>query len=113
MDAQSEVLEYLQAHGASFDVLFELLCRTLTKARTNVAEIDIREKYHTIGVRTVLDYGQSTSQGVARTPAQIDDQPDIELVHRPHHSFILLGGDRRRMMAVDVDHRKLGARYRM
>src|SRR5439155_21168234 len=109
MDVQSEILEYLQAHCTGFDVLFELPGGPLTKAGANVAKVDIRKEHHAVGIRATFDYSESASQIVARASAQIHDQPDIKLVHRLHHSFVLLRRDWRRMMTVNVNHGKLRA----
>src|SRR5215472_15009454 len=110
---QPEVLEYLQANRTGFDVLFELLCCALTEARTNIAEVDIGEEHHAIRIGTVFDYRKPAPQIFAPAPAEVNDEPDVELVHRLHNLFVLLRRDRRAVMAVNVDHRKLGARHRM
>src|SRR5690349_15807800 len=107
MDMQPEILEYLETYGAGFDVLFQLPGCALAKAGTNVAEVNIGEEHHAIGVGAALDDRESASEVVARAPAQIHDEPDVELVHRLHHFCILLGRDRRGMVAVDVNHGKL------
>src|SRR5438270_6999813 len=113
MDVQPKVLEYLQTYGACLDVLCKLLSCALAKAGTNIAEVDIGEEHHAIGVRAAFDYGESTSQIVSPTAAQIHDEPNVELVHRLHHLFILLRRDRCWLMAVDVNHWELRSKYRM
>src|SRR5689334_10707197 len=109
MDMQPKVLEYLETHGAGLDVVFKLPGCALAKAGTNVAEINIGEEHHAIGVRAAFDDREPTSEIVAPTSAQIHDEADVELVHRLHHSLILIGRDRRGMVAVNVNHRKLSA----
>ena len=76
MDMQPEVLEYLETYGAGFDVLFQLPGCALAKAGTNVAEVNIGEEHHAIGVRAAFDDRESASEVVTRAPAEIHDEPD-------------------------------------
>src|SRR5204863_9006789 len=103
IDVQPEILEYLQTYCAGLYVFFELPGCALTEARTNIAEVDVGEEHHAIGIGTAFDYRKPAAQILSPAPAEIDDQPDIELIHRLHHFLVLLRGDRSGMMAVDVN----------
>src|SRR5207248_4867608 len=66
MDMQPEVLEYLETYGAGFDVLFQLTGCALAKAGTNVAEVNIGEEHHAIGVRAAFDDRESEDRKSTR-----------------------------------------------
>ena len=55
---QADLFEDFQALGAGLDVLFELLGRPCPEAGADIAEIDICEEHHPLGIWAALDRRQ-------------------------------------------------------
>src|SRR5262249_39656441 len=109
----AEVLEHLQPHRAGFEVVLELLCRAGAPAGTDAAEGHVREEDHAVLVLARAKGVDALPQPRAGAAAQVHENLQVVGLHAGHHAVELARRDRRRLMAVDVDHGKLRARHRM
>jgi hypothetical protein len=111
LDHEAEVLVQLaDAHGAGFHVGLELLCRLLAEARPDhVAEVDGGELHHPVAVFAALDRRQALHESIARDAGGVHQNLQVQRVHGRRQLVELLRRHRVGLMAVDVDHRELGA----
>ena len=85
----------------------------MSESRAHVLEINVREEDHPILVTAGSNRLEPSAQRGARIAAQIHEHAQIQPVHRGNHLVELRGAHRVRLMAVDVDGRKLRARPEM
>ena len=110
----AEVLEDLQPHRAGLDVRVELLRRLRAEAGSDrLAEVHVGEQDHPILVLARAQRVDALAQAIAGRAAQVDEDLQVVRLHPLHDAIELARRNRRRLMAVDVDHRKLRARHRM
>ena len=106
------LVDLADAERAGLDVGLELLRRALTEPGANVGEVDVRELHHPILVLAGPQSLHRLHEPVARHAAGVDQHLKIERIHRRDDGRSN-AADRRRLMAVKVDDRILGARDRM
>jgi len=112
--AEAEVLHDLtDSQRPVLRVGFELLHDPLGEARVDVVEVDVREHRHPVLVWRVPDRGDALNQSIAGRTGRVDQDPQIQRIHALHDGLELFGTDRCRLVAVDVDNRKLRPRHRM
>ena len=109
-----QILEDLQAHRARIDVFFELASGLLAESGSGAgAEVDVREQHHAVAVLARFDRLDPAVQPIARRAAQIHQHLKVVGLHAFHHALEFACQDRRRLMAVHVDHGELRARNRV
>jgi hypothetical protein len=113
-DAQAEVLEDLETARAGLDVTFELGGGLLRPAgRADALEVDVGEQDHAVLVRALGNRVEAFAESRTEAAAQVDEHAQVVGVHPGDHALELLGRDRRRLVAMNVDDRELRPRHRV
>jgi hypothetical protein len=106
-------LNTFKAHRAGVEIGLELRRGLRSKAGADIVPIDVGEQHHPVFVFAGLERLDTRAQPIARSATQVDEDLQVVVLHPLHDAVELRRRNRCRLVAMDVDDRKLGARHRM